>query len=339
MKIRFAIVCALAWAGQAAAQSSPLFDSGEVLELTLVADFAALEGDRGEVSPRRPAVLWTASADGAAVGLEVTVRTRGNFRLRRSTCAFPNLRIDFGEGAGATAFAGQDALKLVAHCRNTDDYEQNALEEYLAYRLYNLVSDASFRVRLARFVYADVNGASAPVSRLGFLVEDLDAVAARLGGIAFQSREVNPLLLDPEATARLELFQYMIGNTDFSIVFSHNSELLRLPEGPYRSIPYDFDFAGLVDSPYATPDASLGTRSVRERVYRGFCRREVAMEEIYEFFRERRAAFAAAVREVPALDVEGQERAVGYLDEFFDVVASPRARRDLIERQCRTVPG
>ena len=129
MKIRFAIVCALAWAGQAAAQSSPLFDSGEVLELTLVADFAALEGDRGEVSPRRPAVLWTASADGAAVGLEVTVRTRGNFRLRRSTCAFPNLRIDFGEGAGSTAFAGQDALKLVAHCRNTDDYEQNALEE------------------------------------------------------------------------------------------------------------------------------------------------------------------------------------------------------------------
>ena len=78
---------------------------------------------------------------------------------------------------------------------------------------------------------------------------------------------------------------------------------------------------------------------MRERVYRGFCRREVAMEEIYEFFRERRAAFAAAVREVPALDVEGQERAVGYLDEFFDVVASPRARRDLIERQCRTVPG
>lgn len=325
----------------AAPAPAPLFASSEVLEATLMADFAALDDDRGEVRPRRPGSLRFIGPDGAPVQLEVAVRTRGNFRLRRSTCSFPNLRLEFPETTAAegTIFTGQEKLKLVGHCRRGREYEQNTLEEFLVYRLYNVVTDASFRVRLARLTYLDVNGAIQPLTRYGFLLEDVDALAARLGGVALEAREVHPLQLDPVASVQQELFQYMVGNTDFSAVFSHNTELVGLPNGTYQAVPYDFDFAGIVDARYAMPDTSLGTRSVRERVYRGFCRPGVDWTAIYAHFSERRAAFEAVIRGLPELDARAADRAVRYLDDFFKTLESPRARRNLVERQCRVVPG
>jgi hypothetical protein len=323
----------------AAPAAAPLFASDTPLEVTLEADFDALEGDREEGSPVRPGVLQLSTPSGERARLEVALRTRGNFRLRRGTCSFPNLRVDLHAGEAATVFSGQQRIKLVGHCRDSDEYEQNALEEHLVYRLYNLLTDASFRVRLARLTYVDSDGTGEPLTRYGFFIEGLDGVAARLRGLPIEAREIDPLQLDPTASAKLELFQYMIGNTDYSIVFSHNSELVRLPDGSYQAVPYDFDFAGIVDAPYATPDPSLGTESVRERVFRGFCRPGVDMAAVFGSFQERRAALEEVIRTQPGLHARNRERALAYLGEFFRTIETPRARRDLIERRCRTVPG
>ena len=315
----------------------PLFASHEPLELTLIADFAQLDDDRDEENPERPARLLTRATDGTPVEIPLEVRTRGNFRLRKSTCSFPNLRLDFSlaPAAANTVFANQDALKLVAHCRDGGEYGQNLLEEYLVYRLYNLLTEESFQVRLAVITYQDVSGRTETITRYGFLLENVDRLAARLGGLHVEVAGVHPHQLDGEASARVELFEYMIGNTDFSIVNFHNAELVRLPDGTYHPIPYDFDFSGLVDAPYAVPASILGTRSVRERVYRGFCRPGIEFGPIFDSFLANRPAFSQLFHEQPELEPKRAERAVRYLDEFFETAESHRARQALIDRRCR----
>jgi hypothetical protein len=327
-------------ADPASASAAPLFAAEELLELTMVADFDQLEDDRQEVNPERPAILQLTNLDGAPIEVSLEVRTRGNFRLRRTTCAFPNLRLDFVPGSNVehTVFAGQEHLKLVGHCRDSGEYEQNTLEEYLIYRLYNLISDESFRVRLARVTYRDIGGSRDPLTRYAFLMEDADRLAERFGGVQTEVQNAHPLELDARSSARVELFQYMIGNTDFSIINSHNVAIIAMPDRTYHSIPYDFDYSGLVEAPYAAPAAILGTSSVRERVYRGFCRPGLDPAAVFEPFLANRDAFSRILRQEPALEPKRAERAIRYLEEFFRSIESPRARQTLIERHCRTIP-
>ena len=145
-----------------------------------------------------------------------------------------------------------------------------------------------------------------------------------------------PEELDGLSSARVELFEYMIGNTDFSIVNFHNMELVRMPDATYHPIPYDFDFSGFVDAPYASPSVVLPLRSVRERLYRGYCHPEVDMTSLFESFLSRREAAAGLIHGQPELAPKRAERAVRYLEEFFETIDTPRARRSRIERACRT---
>jgi len=318
-----------------AADLAPLFASHDLLELTLEADLDRLEDDRQQDSEERPGALLVPGADGQPVKLDLQVRTRGNFRLQRRTCAMPNLRLNFKkQQAEGTVFEGQDKLKLVGYCRDRDNFEQNALEEYLVYRTYNLLTDVSFRVRLARITYQDVNGKKKPVTRYGFLIEDDDALAARLGGQMIEVAAAPAMAMEGEAQVRTALFQYMVGNTDWSMVQFHNFTLVRLEDGKHVAVPYDFDWSGLVDASYAVPDPSLGTRDVKERVYRGFCRPEVDMEAVYAFFNEKREAIYELYRNQPGLEEGNVRRALRYLDDFYDTINSNRRGR-AIENNCR----
>ena len=159
-----------------------LFSSNEPVEFVLEANWDELDGDRDQESEERPGQVHWTSPSGEEITIPIEVKTRGNFRLRKSTCSSPPLRLDFpGTGTEGTLFHGQDKIKLVSHCRNRDNFEQNLLEEYLAYRIYNLLTDISFRVRLARITYVDSMGNADPVTRMAFLIEDEDAMADRLG--------------------------------------------------------------------------------------------------------------------------------------------------------------
>ena len=69
----------------------------------------------------------------------------------RGALHHPPLFVSFGdETARGTLFEGQTMLPLTTHCRDSSSYEQYVLKEYLAYRIYNLLTDKSLRVRLAR---------------------------------------------------------------------------------------------------------------------------------------------------------------------------------------------
>jgi hypothetical protein len=311
-----------------------LFLSDAPLAFRIDADFDRLRRDRGQDTEERPGTVTL--ADEGAVPLPVQIRTRGNFRLRHSTCHFPPLRLNFPKKAlEGTVLAGQDKLKLVTHCRDSDNFEQNVLEEYLAYRIYNLITDASFRVRLARVTYVDAAGDEDTVERWAFLIEDDDALAERLGGTVLEAEQVHPARFTGASIAPLELFQYLIGNTDFSVYAGHNVVVIQ-SGATLVPVAYDFDWSGLVNASYAEPDPRLGTRSVRDRVFRGMCRPDVDYAGLFEHFQAQRPAIEALVRAHVGLEPDAQERALDYLKGFYDTLANERRRTREIEGACQS---
>jgi hypothetical protein len=320
--------------------SPPLFQSQEVLTLTIEADLDALNDDRDQDSEYREGKLQIHEADGSTTTLSLKVKSRGKFRLKKSTCSFPPLRLNLPKGkVEGTVFEGQDKLKLVAYCRDNDRYEQNVLEEYLIYRGYNLLTDASFRVRLARITYVDSSGKKDPVTRYGFLLEEDEAMADRLGGQLIEVPQANPLQYSHAEATAVSLYQYMIGNTDWSMAYFHNVKLMRTADGKYVPVPYDFDWAGFVNPPYASPDPSLELRNVRERIYRGFCRPGVEWGAMYDQLRAIRADFETEIQNQPGLDEDRIEDALKYIAEFYETIDNEGRARRRIERACREGPS
>jgi len=249
-----------------AARSAPLFASYEILELTLEADCHAMRREvrRDKDSEERPAILRWANPDGTRETQEIQVQTRGNFRLARRNCDFPPLRLNMKKGPiEGTLFEGQDKLKLVGVCKVRQEYwEQYVVAEYLTYRTFNLLTDLSFRVRPARITYVDTSREDDTFTRFAFLIEDDSRMAARNGGRIhdWKSGQLDPRLLEKDHAILVDIFQFMIGNTDWSGVQMHNMELFRYPNGRPSTVPYDFDFSGIVDARYAVPDPILPIR-------------------------------------------------------------------------------
>ena len=312
----------------------PLFQSSEVVEFTLAADFDKIKGDRKEDSEYRPGVVTVTADDGSQREIELKVKTRGKFRLK--TCRFPPLWLNLPKGSlGGTVFDGQNKIKLVTHCRDGEGDEQDLLEEYLVYRTYNVITDRSFRVRLARITYVDTSGDDDPITRFAFFIEEEDAIAERLGGIILHINQVHPKHLSARESARMAVFQYMVGNTDWSMIYFHNVELLRTAGGVHVPVPYDFDWAGFVAPSYAKPDASLNIRSVRDRVYRGFCRADVDFPDIYSEFQDLRSDFEALYTEMDGFNEDKLEDALSYMRNFYEVIGSERQAQRRIEETCR----
>lgn len=323
--------------GSAQEAAPPLFASQEILELRIEANFNKIHKERKPKAKSYPATLRMEDRDGTVQELGLKIKTRGIFRLKRSTCQDPPLRLDFPKSEmEGTVFEGQNKLKLVTHCRDNDEYEQNTLEEYLIYRTYNLLTDSSFRVRLVRITYVDSRGNDDDLVRYGFLIEDEDRLAERLDGKIVKAREAPPNLLSDEESALVSVFQYMIGNTDFSVVFFHNIKLVQLATGSYVPIPYDYDWAGLVEAAYAKPNSRFGTRSVRERVYLGFCRPAVDFGLIYQRFQENREAILTLFATQEGLSQRSRERATRYLEAFFEILDDPSKANWEIVGTCRS---
>lgn len=317
----------------------PLFASHEPLEFVLEADFRTIRReDRKDGAPERPARIRY-QADGDSATIDLQVRTRGNFRLSRSNCSFPPLRLNFGErDLAGTVFDGQEKLKLVVPCRHQDDrHEQYLLSEYLAYRIYGILSDYSFRVRLARITFADTSGGEDPFTRYSFIIESEEALAERLSGVVLELPphvRVDPSFIEPEHASLTALFQFLIGNTDWSILALHNEVLIRDDLGRHFAIAYDFDFSGLVDARYAVPDTALPIQTVRARLYRGYCWDAAADPRLFERFREARGAVENLIEDTDGLSDERRRDTLEYVESFYEQIADPDRAEQWIRGAC-----
>ncbi len=316
------------------AQALPLFQSSDPLPITLAANFDAVNGDRNAKSTKTfPASLTVAGAKGETQTIPVTLRTRGQLRLKPEICGFPPLALEFPKNeARNTLFDGQAKLDLIVHCQDDNDYDQYVLKEYLAYRLYNLVTPRSLRVRLARATYVDSRNGRKVATRYAVFIENQDDLARRLEGRALAFPHTAFDNYDSQALTTAMVFEYMIGNTDYSIWGLHNVRQVQTRYRPLYPIIWDFDGSGLVSVPYVVPDASLGILSSRVRVYRGPCRTLDAFEPTFAAFRAKEAESMVLVNSVPGLGPFHRRQAVDFLSRFYATLRSKEAlNREFIE--------
>ncbi len=324
---------------------APLFADYAVLELRLVAPLTSVLRERGEERGYRNGVLGYDDPDAGPVTLDVEVRTRGNFRARPENCDFPPLRFNLEERqVEGTVFAELDKLRLVTHCRDADaEYEQYVLREYLVYRIYSELTELSIRARLARITYVDSEGRRDPITRFAFFVEDYGETAKRNGWELLGVPRVLPGQYDQAHLSLFEVFQYLVANTDWSVIFAdagsnrccHNAVPVGSYAGPVFPLPFDFDFAGLVAARYARTDMRFGAGQLRERRFWGICRGRETLEGAFPVFNEKREAIYRLFRETAGLDERYRDRILEYIDEFYDVINDPgKVDRELIGH-CR----
>jgi len=319
----------------------PLFASDSTVSLIIrVSNLEAFMKDRDSTT-KRPyaATIRYASSATDSVSVPVELRARGHYRRKKSNCSFPPVHVTFGdkETTKGTLFAKQRPLKLVTPCREKDNtYEQYIVREYMAYRVYNLLTPRSYKVRLVRVTYQDSLGKVAPVTRHAFFVENDKALASRLNGELIEQKGIGIHLVDPDQYGLMAMFEYMIGNTDWSMPAQHNVRLVRDSSGTTYSIPYDFDFSGLVNTRYAVPDSTLNIPNVTVRLYRGDCRTQDELLPIFSQFATQRDPIYALYKGQPGLDERSAKDAVSYLKEFYDVVENRKEWRifnDYCERR------
>ncbi len=324
----------------AAAEPDPLFAGTGLVAVTIEAPFSQIHSDRSEEAEYQPGVLTYIEADGSRVSLDVGLKPRGIFRRQAEICEYPPLRLNFKKSQVAgTLFAGQDKLKLVTECTSRNEAKQFVLKEYLAYRIFNQITERSFRARLLEVTYAEAGGKTRTAP--AFLIEHEDAMARRSGAAVQEMVRIRPSELDPTHTNLVELFQYLIGNTDFSMTSGaqdaccHNVVPIAETPGTYYIVPYDFDFAGLVAPRYAQPNPKLGIRSVKQRLYRGMCVTAHGLEASAAIFNEARPSIDAEIAAVPGLTDWAARAVRKYIDGFYSTINDPRRMNKRLRDKCR----
>ena len=313
---------------------SPLYQKETPLAVTFTADLRRLRADKDTNSPWRDGTIAYQSDTGRIV-LPVKARTRGIWRLKN--CAFPPLRLNFNsKDTKGTAFAHIGKPKLVNYCKDTDSYEQYILQEFQLYRIYQLLTPVSYRVRLLRIAYVDSASGHTEATRYGFIAEDPEQLATRYGGLRVKTKGATAADLEPQPLAVAYMFQYLIGNTDFSFTGLHNTQIIGTSDGRYLPVAYDFDYAGAVDASYATPDPSLRIRRVRDRKFRGYCAIADEYPKVLPLFQEKKPAIYALYRdEIGRLMDERRVReTLAYFDEFYEMIATPASAQNAFLNDC-----
>ncbi len=304
----------------------PLFKKEEMLEFSLTTNFTSLMKDRKNAKqPYRWARLEYDRKKKGAVALNVRVKVRGNFRRSPSNCTFPPLLLNIPSKKDKnTVFERQNLLKLVTHCQN----EEYIFQEYLVYKMYNLLTDNSFKARLAKVTYLDSAGKRESETRFAFLLEEESYMAKRNGAKNLYRKQTPMYLIDSVNMATVSVFEYMIGNTDWSVPFLHNIKLLDNTTH-ITAVPYDFDHSGIIEAKYARPPQALDLYSVRQRIYRGISYPPAVLEQVFENFRRVKPQIYALYEENPQLEKSYIKRTVKYLDEFYKTIDDPKSIKEV----------
>lgn len=323
------------------AKPEKLFASAQTLAITLHAPWRDLVQQEKNKNPYFATIEFSDSL-GQSHSISLMVERRG--LTRQTVCKFPPIRLRFDkEAVKGTVFAGQKSLKMVTHCDRGDRWEQYYLKEMLAYSMFNLMTERSFRVRPLEVTYIDSENNATENSRFAFLIEDDSDVAKRNELKKVDIKRISPDQLDGLETSRMALFQYMIGNVDWSILKGpgvelccHNAKLIGPdPGGKLYAIPYDFDASGLVDAEYAAPNAGLPISDVKQRLYRGFCMHNAALETARQEYLAKEQAIYALVKNENRLGARHAKVALRYLGEFFDTLRNENKFNKNIIQKCR----
>lgn len=284
----------------------------------------------------QPITLNLADTLGEAIEWAAKVRTRGN--IRKKVCFYPPLKIKFKkkwlEENGLDS--NYNDLKLVIGCKKGDAYSVLVLKEYLIYKLYEALTDISFRTQLAEIKFIDTDEKWKPINTYAFFIENQDEMAARLNATCTKPKRFRSKHIYADQLDLMALFQYMIGNTDWSAHGSHNVRLIKSKDYPLPlPIAYDFDYAGLVDAPYAIHGEGIDLEEITDRMYLGMCRAPGTIQKHIPLFKEKKETFYNIIQDFPHLGKRDKKVMISYLDEFYKIINHPKILKRNILSVCR----
>lgn len=258
----------------------------------------------------QPARVVFTDVDGQVQNWPLEVGVRGKFRRQR--CGYPPLKLNFSKkDLKAAGLEKWDKYKLVSACSDDPLARNLVLKEYLAYRSYNMLSPWSFRVQWVEITFVDTNGKHAPRVEAGFVIEETDEMAERIGGKEVDNAIGQPAAaFHPQAEVTQALMQYLVSNGDWSMPLARNVKIVEMPDGSLIPVGYDFDFSGWVGAPYASPTSEIGQQSIYQRIYQGYVQPDAIMREVATAFREHRRDILSLINNFHALPNE--ERVVLY---------------------------
>ncbi len=310
-------------------KSFRLFEEDKIIEITLQFDLSTYFRTKPQDKYLKANITFHLSKTDS-INRNIRLRTRGIFR--NQYCFFPPIELNFKKvDFGYTDLDKISKIKLVPQCRSEKENEDYVLREYLAYKLFNVLTDTCFRVRLLRVNYIDTQKKRKPIRQYGFFLEPVEMLIARTNTVQIKTHTLTQKSIVPKVMDRLAIFNYMIGNYDWSLPGQHNVLVIKsLVYGSFglgMAIPYDFDWTGLVNASYAIPAEIVGTENVRERLFLGVCRSKAVYQKELEMFLTKKDEFYKVINEFPYLNRQAKKDMTDYLDGFFDKL---EGRRDLI---------
>jgi len=326
-------------------QVDPLFAENDVLSITLTAPIEQLTDETDKDSRVKGSILVN-GANNEPQSIAVEFGVRGNNRLKKNVCRFPPLRVYFpdsdSEGNMAkTIFDNQTKLKLATQCsfRNLK-YQDYLLSEYLAYRILNILTPDSFRVRLLKILYVEVGTGEELRTSYGFFIEDKERLAHRIGVNSLSIIETSATELDSEHMNLVSLFQLLIGNVDWSATSGgtgdccHNFKLFQNPGDDILAIPYDFDLTGIVNANYGKPDRAMRLKTMKDRRYRGYCRNNIFLEKNIALFMSRKEKIMKELENLNMLRKNQKKASLNYINSFYRIINDPKRVDRVIKKFC-----
>jgi hypothetical protein len=320
------------------AMPDPLFRDTAALQVTITAPLTTLLKEKSTEEYLQGVFEYT-DGDDEIRAFDVKIRARGH--LRHEVCEFPPIWVNFKKSeVKNTLFHKQDKLKLVVHCANSIRYEQAVVREYLAYRILNLATPLSFQVRLLRVRYVDSEGKRDDQVRYAFFLEHKNRIGKRIDAEDLKIEETEVERIQPDHLNLTSVFEYLIGNTDFSPIAPspydeccHNYDMFGNDSDLLIAIPYDFDQAGFVNAPYAAPSEQFPIRSVRQRIYRGRCANNEHVPASLQRFQEIRESIYTMLKEHEGLTSMTRRALIAYVDNFYKVIDdSVKVERSMVEK-------
>lgn len=306
-----------------------------VIDITLTTDIKKLQNQKGE-DMFQEATVTCRFPDSSVIEEPIMVAPRGHFR--REHCNIPPVMIDFSN-TSSPKLTPLGKLKLVIGCGTSGNDEQLLIKEYLAYKIYNLLEEKSFRVRLVKVNYRDAKSKVRSFSQYAFLIEDDADLAERTGCVKKPKAQYLTENTDRALMTKVAVFEYLISNGDWSVPANHNIRLIYDKKNAYSLpyvVPYDFDHSGFVNAGYALPNELLGTETVKERVYRGFPRTMEELQSVFAVFREKKESIIALINNCSYLQSRSKKELVEYVDEFYETINNKKMVQSIFIDNART---
>jgi len=315
-----------------------IFNETEPLDVRLVSDYKNFRKEKFEDEYQSAWISFTKS-DGQVFEDSIRIRARGNFR--RQHCFSPPTRLNFKKSSFTPKDTSSyfDKIKLVSPCRSSPQYKEYIIKEYLVYKMYEMLTNYSFRTRFLNLTTVDTNkGKMKETNSPAFIIEDIESVGNRNDALEIEVKGLTEYAIDSHMATDMAVFNFMVGNTDWSVPGVHNIKFVKSNDHKVHTpiaIPYDFDYTGFVDADYAIPAEKLGIESVTQRIYRGVCR---SMEEYQRSFlkmKKLKPQITELIENTDGMSNYTKSKAQSYINSFYSILENEGMVRSYFINGCK----